>query len=155
MRRISMAVIAALILGLLAPAHSQTPKSKKQKAEKQKAEPQAEAATNKRTVLVKELPTSVEGVSLKDGQVRLKSGYKFVKESNSTVSVARINGTGIGGTWKCECSNTGSCGASISPITGLDCLTESCTGSCTLKVTVGNRATAILMSKSQNVIRQK
>jgi hypothetical protein len=150
MKRINMTVIVALILGLLAHAHSQTPKSNTQKPE-----PQAETATAKRTVLVKQLPASVEGVSLKGSQVKLKPGYKFVKEPNNTISVARMNGTGIGGTWKCECSNNGACGVSISPITGLDCLTESCTGTCTLKVTVGDKATAVLMSKSQNLIRHK
>jgi len=150
MRRVNMTVIVALILGLLTNAHSQTPKSKNHKPESR-----AETATAKRTVLVKQLPASVEGVSLKDGQVKLKPGYKFVKEPNNTITVARMNGAGIGGTWKCECSDKGACGVSISPNTGLDCLTESCTGSCTLKVTVGDKATAVLMSRSQSLIRQK
>lgn len=151
MKRINMmTVIVALILGALAQAHSQTPKSKTQKLE-----PRTETATAKRTVLVKQLPDNVEGVSLKGDQVKLKSGYKFVKGPNNTMTVARMNNTGTGGTWKCECSKTGACGASYSPITGLDCLTEACTGTCTLKVTIGDKATAILMCKSQNLIRQK
>jgi hypothetical protein len=108
MKRINMTVIVALILGLLAHAHSQTPKSNTQKPE-----PQAETATAKRTVLVKQLPASVEGVSLKGSQVKLKPGYKFVKEPNNTITVARMNGTGVGGTWKCECSKNGACGVAV------------------------------------------
>lgn len=151
MKRLNVTVAVAMTLALLASAHSQTPKSKSPPPQAQTAK--AEKA--EKEVLVKQLPAGVEGVSLKGSQVKLKPGYKFVKEPNNTVTVARMNGTNIGGTWNCACSKDGGCGVSISPVTGLDCLTESCTGSCTLKVTVGDKATAVLMSKSQKLIRQK
>jgi hypothetical protein len=62
--------------------------------------------------LVKRLPANIEGVELVGGTVRAKSGYKFVKQVNGTVTVARMagggggGGLGIGGTWKCECRQT-------------------------------------------------
>jgi hypothetical protein len=56
---------------------------------------------------VKRLPAGVEGVELIGSIVRAKSGYKFVKQPNNTVTVARMagrgRGAGVAGIWSCKC----------------------------------------------------
>ena len=63
--------------------------------------------------LVTALPAGIEGVELAEGGLRLLDGYEFVKDSDSTFYVARIN-TGRPSTPKpgggCKCSSgSGSC----------------------------------------------
>lgn len=79
MRHISM-VLIALILTLSTGASGQTPNSNGRK-------PAPKA-------LVRKLPSGTEGVQLKGNSVRAKPGYKFVKQPNGTVTVARISGGG-------------------------------------------------------------
>jgi len=95
--------------------------------------------------LLKSLPTNVEGVELVGNKVRTKSGYKFVKQANGTVTVARMaggGGAGAGGSW--SCSSCGNCSAVISG--GYLTCQGSCTGNaaCTLTVVVKGRATAVI-----------
>ncbi len=101
-------------------------------------------------VLVTKLPDKVEGVMLKDGQVKLKPGYKFVKRTNGTVAVARISGSvgqgnNIGGTFRCSCDGVGTgCGVLTGP-KGLTCSQGTCKGSCTLSTSVEGETTNIIM----------
>jgi hypothetical protein len=106
-------------------------------------------------VMVKRLPDKVEGVMLKDGQVKLKPGYKFVKRTNGTVAVARISGSvsqgnNISGTWSCSCTTTsgpagkGKCAVTISS-SFISCESDICTGSCTLLTTVEGARTNVIM----------
>ena len=83
--------------------------------------------------------------------VRAKSGYKFVKQPNGSVAVARMaGGPGVGGTWSCDCEGpaggpgTGDCTAQIST-GGLTCLAGTCNGSCNLTVTTPGLRKAIIM----------
>jgi hypothetical protein len=93
--------------------------------------------------LVKRLPANVEGVELVGGGVRAKSGYHFVKQPNGTVTVARMSGLGIGGTWSCDCSDAGDCGAVVT--NGfLYCTQGKCTGACTQTITVGEVRTKVI-----------
>jgi hypothetical protein len=137
-RKKLMALFALTVMALIVTAYARNPKTGNPPV------PCGQNSKSAKKVLVKRLPANVEGVELKGDRVLLKEGYKFVKESNNTISVARIKGGGgISGGWDCACSKEGNCGVSVGD-TGLDCLMESCKGSCTLKVTVGNRATSVI-----------
>jgi hypothetical protein len=108
--------------------------------------------------LVKRLPAKVQGVKLIGGTVRAKSGFKFVKRRNGSVTVARMagGGLGVGGTWNCSCEpiappppppapapTPGTCQASISgPF--LTCTQGTCTGTCQLAVVVEGLRTGVL-----------
>ena len=106
MRRISviMLMVASVVLVILGCVSNQAPTT---------------AAPRVGKPLVKRLPAKLEGVELVGGTVRAKSGYKFVKQVNGTVTVARMTGggggLGIGGTWNCDCQTTsgGTCTAFI------------------------------------------
>jgi hypothetical protein len=143
MKRNSLIILTTLVMALLVTVYGKTTKTKN--LPEPSVEPSAQAARRKGTALVNQLPANIEGVELKGNQVRLKEGYKFVNGPNKTMAVARIKGGGnIGGSWNCACSKDGNCGVSVGD-NGLDCLMESCKGSCTLKVTIGDKATSIMM----------
>ena len=109
--------------------------------------------------LVKRLPAGIEGVELIGGTVRAKSGYKFVRQPNDIVTVARVGGggrgAGVAGIWSCKCVHhhgrlaglnpLGACPVEISGGTTLNCKTEKCTGTaCELTVKTGKLTTAII-----------
>ena len=124
----------------------------------QPAPPSAQAQKARGRVMVKKLPVKVEGVMLKDGQVKLKPGYKFVKRPNGTVAVARISGSvgqgnNVGGTWSCGCTAAadpkegvppGECSVNFFP-GGMNCSQGSCTGTCFLAATVEGARTNVIM----------
>lgn len=98
-------------------------------------------------VLVKRLPDGAEGVELKEGTLRLRDGYKFLKNPNGTVTVARMNdGQGVGGSWSCTCDDKegGDCEAVISG-GSLSCkvVPFSC-NSCSMSVVVNKARTNIM-----------
>lgn len=145
MKRISviMLAIAFVFLMMLGSVSSQAPT----------------AAPKAGKPLVKRLPAGIEGVELIGGTVRAKSGYKFVKQPNDTVTVARMagggGGAGIAGIWSCKCVHAegrlaglnplGACPVEISGGTTLNCKTEKCTGvACELTVKTGELTTAII-----------
>jgi hypothetical protein len=145
MRRISiiMLAIAFVFLMMLRSVSSQAPT----------------AAPKAGKPLVKRLPAGIEGVELIGGTIRAKSGYNFVKQSNDTVTVARMaaggRGAGIAGIWSCKCVHhhgklaglnpLGACPVEISGGTTLNCKTEKCTGvACELTVKTGELTTAII-----------
>jgi hypothetical protein len=97
------------------------------------------------TVLVKELPAGVEGVELRDGALRLKDGYDFVKGPGGTFTVSRIQvpsspATGGG----CGCS--GAAGGCEPVLKGgiIVCEGGCGTGSCGLALTAGGVKTDII-----------
>ena len=70
--------------------------------------------------LVEKLPEGVEGVELKEGFVKARPGYKFVKKDNKvTVMMAAGGGTGggrlgVGGAWSCVCKQgAGGCSTMV------------------------------------------
>ena len=71
--------------------------------------------------LVEKLPEGVEGVELKDGVVKIKPGYKFVKKDNKvTVMRSAAGGAGgggrlgVGGSWSCVCKQgAGGCSTMV------------------------------------------
>jgi hypothetical protein len=96
-------------------------------------------------VLVKSLPTKVEGAALVGDKIQAKPGYKFVKQANGTVVAARMGGGGgLGAEGSWSCSSCGDCKAVISG--GYLSCQGSCTGnaSCTLTITVGKLRTAVI-----------
>jgi hypothetical protein len=107
-------------------------------------------------LLVKSLPKGVEGVELVGGGVRLKSGYKFVKQRKGMVAVAAMRGggggggLGISGTWSCTCVGDGATGG-CEVITFFDWLvcqksdTNGCTGDCSLLVVTPSFRKSIIM----------
>ena len=138
----SIIIVIILTFTSLICASSQTPRSSGQ------------SARPKGRVLVNKLPAGVRGVTLKNGTVRLKPGYKAVKEKDGTVTVSRIaggsgRGLSIAGTWSCDCSSsggagTGTCSALINGSLIL-CLNGTCTGSCQLSTTVNGLNQGIIM----------
>ena len=114
------------------------------------SEPPSRVAPRIGKVLVKKLPAKVEGVELTGNAVRLKTGYKFVKRGDGSVTVARMagggGGLGLGGTWTCSCSKGGSC--TISSNGGiLKCSAGggTCKGSCELVVTTSELTARVMM----------
>jgi hypothetical protein len=139
MRRIITFSIFGLAVTMFGFAYSQSPKPVAPKAGK---------------VLVKSLPKGIEGVQLVGGEVTLKSGYKWVKHPNGTVTVAQMRGgaggLGATGSFYCDCykggggMSSGSC-AVDSTGTTLHCITGTCNGSCALKVRRNGRTTDLIM----------
>lgn len=104
-------------------------------------------SARKGKVLVKRLPDGAEGVELKEGALRIRDGYKFVKNPNGTVTVARMNdGQGVGGSWSCTCDDKGGgdCEAVISG-GSISCkvVPFSC-NSCSMSVVVSKVRTSIM-----------
>lgn len=131
MRRIGIVItVIAFSLTTLGYVYSQSGKS--------------EARVKAGRLLVKSLPANVQGVELIGNKVRIKSGYKFVKRTNGTVSVARMAGGGLGAEGSWSCSSCGDCSAVISG--GYLSCQGSCTGNavCTLTVVVKKMSTAVM-----------
>jgi hypothetical protein len=144
MRRINIVLVLTLMLTSLICASSQTPKTNSRIPQSN-----SQAVKPKGKTLVKRLPAGLEGVELKDNTVRARPGYKFVKQANGSVTVARIKGGGnnVGGSWNCDCwSGTGGCEAYILGDT-LSCMKskDGCTGSCKLSIVVKGKATGVVM----------
>jgi hypothetical protein len=155
MKRISAVFVVTVILVMVALtvlyAHSHAQNSNRQvrvtNAPPTQSDNKAEVTRTPRKgkALVKRLPDGVEGVELKDGAVHLKDGYKFVKQGNGKVTVARINGNNATGTWACRCTgdtHSGSCEEGIESAS-LFCNSGTCTGTCKLSVVVKTVATAV------------
>ena len=88
MRRLQIAPLVALSLVLTTCSG--------QRAGSSRSEP------SKVETLVSQLPAGAEGVELVARGLRLKKGYQFVKESDSTYAIARMNGEVVGRA-HCEC----------------------------------------------------
>ena len=144
MRHINIILIVGLMLASLVCAGGQTSKTNIRtpqsgtKAEKPKGK-----------AMVKSLPAGLEGVELKGSAVKVQAGYKFVKQGNGTVTVARIKGGGnnVGGSWNCDCwSGTGGCEAYILGDTlSFMKSKDGCTGSCKLSIVVKGTRTGVVM----------
>jgi len=99
--------------------------------------------------LVTALPAGIEGVELAEGGLRLLDGYEFVKDSDSTFYVARIN-TGRPSTPKpgggCKCSSgSGSCSPVLrGGIIVCEASDTLCT-KCGLGVTLGGTTTTLFL----------
>jgi hypothetical protein len=100
-------------------------------------------------VLVNRLPDGVEGVALEKSRVKLKPGYKFIKQSGNRIAVARIRGATpeVGGTWSCDCAGDGSCQVEIDGgfLTCTPGGQNACKNGCYLDVTVGPKAKNIII----------
>jgi hypothetical protein len=98
--------------------------------------------------LVRKLPAGLGGVQLRGNRVRLKAGYKFVKQADGSVMVARIRGGGAGldGKWSCNCNapGTGACDT-VTTGTQLYCSKGACTSSCTLTITTIGASLGVIM----------
>ncbi len=136
MKRISLSLSAILALALLLFAYSQMAQPENLKrigmTAQAFANPLTQTAKAKK-VLVKELPKKLEGMVLEDGVFRLKSGYKFVPQSNNAIAVSlQAGGRGITGSFDCFCSNTQAGGGSCSTKTvgGTISCTKSSTAPC-------------------------
>jgi hypothetical protein len=94
-------------------------------------------------VVVAQLPAGAEGVELKDGALKLKDGYDFVKESGSTFAIARRSDGRHVTSGGCGCkSATGTCTPTMT-IGIIECVPDNCT-SCGLALTVGGASTEII-----------
>jgi hypothetical protein len=121
-------ILTSLTLILLGCAHEATNQS---------------SAPNKGKILVKQLPAGVEGVELKDGALRLKSGFTFVKKPRHRFALVRIsNGQGAT-TGGCGCTG-GTCEPKVNSSGIIVCEGSNCTGSCGLALTVRGISTRII-----------
>jgi hypothetical protein len=154
MKRIGINILVALTLGFQiyhsgqAPsAYGQTgPKTKTAAPRSSQDEPRkGQDESRKGKALVSKMPADALGVTLKGGMVKVKPGYKFVKQADGTVTVARINGgAGIGGKWDCDCSKDGKCDT-VTNGTSLSCQGGTCKGTCTLSITTTRVKTGVVM----------
>jgi hypothetical protein len=130
MKRIIAISAFAIALTMLGLAFSQSPNATTSKPDK---------------VLVKSLPKGIQGLELVGATVKLKSGYKFVKHVNGTVTVDLMRGGGgglnVGGTWNCNCKSGSGAGGTCTVKTddsSISCInmgTDTCPGVCKLIVT--------------------
>jgi hypothetical protein len=93
MKRISVSILAVLVLALLVSAYSPLPQASRQPDQSVKA----------KKILVNEVPKEIEGIALKNGVFKLKQGYKFVNQTRNTVAVALKANGAITGTFMCGC----------------------------------------------------
>jgi len=104
--------------------------------------PPEQTQVPKGTVLVKELPGSVEGVELKDGSLRLKLGFTFEKQPGHGFSIARMSGGQHVTSGGCGCT-----GGTCDPVLKggiIVCESSGCTGSCGLALTIAGAKTNII-----------
>lgn len=94
--------------------------------------------------LVKSLPAGVEGVTLVGNKVQIKSGYKFVKQTNGTVTLARMSGGGLGAEGTFSCSSCGNCSATVIAGGILTCDGSCKDQICTLSVVINKARTALI-----------
>jgi hypothetical protein len=109
-------------------------------------------ALPKMKLLSSGLPRGLEGVTIDSSGVRLKPGYRAVKQPNGGMAVARVatsgsGGAGITGTFMCTCvgGDQGACWV-INNGTLLTCITlntYACHG-CTMTVIIGGVATKLM-----------
>ena len=126
--------LLALTLVLLACAQ--------EKKEAQMPQSSGQAAAPKGTLLVKELPSGVEGVELKNGALRLKPGFAFEKKPRHQFAVARISGGQGVTSGGCGCE-----GGTCDPVLKggiIVCEGNDCTGTCGLALTVHGLNTKII-----------
>jgi hypothetical protein len=147
MTRTHLVTVVGVILIALIFAYSQSPQRTSKPAQTAtQAEPSKPVKARK--VLVKELPKGLEGIELKNGEFKLKPGYKFVPDSNSSGTVALQTGglSDVDGKFKCSCSVDGSC-TFVSHQGTLFCVkkpTDTCTeGVCDFTVTIGGLKTKL------------
>ena len=119
-------VVVAVTLTLLACAHEAT----------------NQASGPKGKLLVKQLPAGVEGVELKDGALRLKPGFTFVKKPRHRFAVARISNGQTVTSGGCGCTG-GTCDPTSSGGI-IVCEGSNCTGSCGLALTAHGVNTKIM-----------
>jgi hypothetical protein len=143
MKRISLSILAVLTLALLVSAYSRTTQSSKTAdvtAQTLTAQPASQPVKAKK-VLVKELPKTIEGLTLENGVFKLKPGYKFVPQPNKTVVVAlQAGGSGVKGSFDCFCSKEGGGGCSAKTVGGTISCAKSkekgCSDDCILITTI-------------------
>ena len=122
------AVLAALALTLVLLACTN------EKNTAQTSSSTSQAGLPKGTVLVKQLPAGAEGVELKDGALRLKSGFTFTKQPRHQFTVARMSGGQGATSGGCGCAG-GTCDPVLSGSI-IVCQGADCTGSCGLALSI-------------------
>lgn len=149
MKRISLSSLAVLTLVLLVSAYSRTTQSSKTAGvTTQTIASQPTQPAKAKKVLVRELPKTLEGITLDNGVLRLKSGYKFVPQLNNTVAVAlQAGGAGVKGSFDCFCSKEGGGGCSAKTVGGTISCAKSkekgCSDDCILITTVDGLKTRL------------
>ena len=127
MRRFSILVAALLTLAAFTYGYNQTRRGAGRPDGAGRRDVIGSPATReiieipKGEALVEKLPEGVEGVEMKDGVVKIKPGYKFVKKDNKvTVMRSAAGGAGgggrlgVGGSWSCVCKQgTGGCSTMV------------------------------------------
>ena len=148
MKRISVSVLAVLTLALLVSAYSRTTQSSKTAdVTTQTITSQPTQPVKAKKVLVKELPKTIEGITLENGVFKLKPGYKFVPQPNNTVAIRLQAGGGVSGSFDCFCSKEGGGGCSATTVGGtISCgksKTTPCSDDCILRTTIDGNKTKL------------
>jgi hypothetical protein len=153
MKRIYFVSAVTLMFSALIFASGQSPQPTRQSPQTAiQAQPTQSAKAKK--VLVRELPTNLQGIELKDGAFRLSPGFKLVPKTASTVALVQNEAPGSGSaTIDCSCSgNIGTTGACVpkTVIAGgssyVNCGSpkeNKCTGECIMVVTMGGSKTKL------------
>ena len=128
-------IFVALTLMFLACTH--------ERKQAQTSPDQSQVPVPKGTVLVKQLPASMEGVELKDGSLRLKPGFIFEKQPRHGFAVARMSGGQHVTSGGCGCTG-GTCDPVLSSGGIIVCESSGCTGSCGLALTIAGVNTKII-----------
>jgi hypothetical protein len=149
LKRISLSVIAVLLLLLLVSASSRAPQSL--------AGVTAQTLTNQPTksakakkVLVKELPKELRGIKLEDGVFKIQPGYRIVTLPGNKVTVVALDSSSTTGKFGCACNSkagtpnpTGTCHLEKSTST-LNCVKSepnACSDTCFLEVEINKANT--------------
>lgn len=144
---IGVILIAATLTVLFARSRTQNSNRRIQNSNVRTTQVTEETKTpRKGKPLVKSLPAGAEGIEIKDNMVRLKPGYKLDKKDDGTISIARMSGGNITGTFDCACDDInnpkGTCTIETGG-NGLGCQNGTCK-SCNLYIKVGKVATTLM-----------
>ena len=146
MRGMRLVSVGALVLIIFMFVHSQSPQTAPQTSRAVKESAEAQPSKPKK-VLVKKLPLALKGIVLEDGQFKLKSGYKFVPQTNNKVGIALQTGGDVKGFFDCTCASAkgGSC-ATTTFEGHLECHKaekDPCTETCILVITIDGNKTKL------------
>jgi hypothetical protein len=145
-------LLVVLPLFIAACAKKSTPSSESTGS----ANPPAPADTAAHAVaVVDKLPAGVEGVELAENGLRVKQGYQFVKETDSTFAIARMNDGKHVANGGCGCKLGVGCTPVLSPDGIAVCQASIICFDCGLALTVGSQSILIYKYERTQPQQQK
>jgi hypothetical protein len=145
-------LLVVLSLFIAACAKKSTPSSQATGSSTSPAS--ADTATRAQAVVDK-LPAGVEGVELAENGLRVMKGYQFVKETDSTFTIARMNDGKHVANGGCGCKLGVGCTPVLSPDGIAICQASIVCFDCGLALTVGSQSVLVYKYERPQPQQQK